>query len=268
MNKYLGIDYAFHTHTYRCGHAFGTDEEFIKAGIKAGFKIIGFADHGMFLTIKEEDGGRNSNLFQDYIDSINSLKKKYAGTAEILLGGEFEYNKDFDWYYKELKEKYGYDYLICGQHSYIENNKLNYYFSKLNDQKALEHYRDDVIGAIESGHFAYIAHPDLFFNRFTKVTDEMIKVCEDIVKASIKYDVPLEVNMGGMRYNNIISAKHGGFPYPCDVFFKIAKELGAKIVVGIDAHIPEDFTRKGDFETISDFIKKCNLNIIKDFRIK
>ena len=30
MHKLTGIDYNYHTHTFRCGHAYGTDEEFIE----------------------------------------------------------------------------------------------------------------------------------------------------------------------------------------------------------------------------------------------
>ena len=37
------------------------------------------------LSIKEEDGGRDHKYFQDYIDSIYALKKKYAGTADLFV---------------------------------------------------------------------------------------------------------------------------------------------------------------------------------------
>lgn len=267
MNKLLKIDYAYHTHTFRCGHAFGEDEGYVIEGIKNGFSFIGFADHGIFLTIKEEDGGREHKYFTNYIESILALKQKYAGTAEILLGGEFEYNEKFDWYYKELKEKYGYDYLICGQHCYIENNKHEYYFHNIDDIDAVEHYKNDVVAAIKSKHFAYIAHPDLFFNRISVVTPKIMEICREIVETAIEYDVPLEVNLGGLRFNNLVAEKNGCMPYPNKTFFKIASELGAKVVIGIDAHSPSDF-ETSDYEFANKFIKELNLNLIKDFRVK
>ena len=267
MHKLTGIDYNYHTHTFRCGHAQGTDEEFIKEAINQGFKFIGFADHGIYLSIKEEDGGRDHKYFQDYIDSINALKKKYAGTAEILLGGEFEYSKELDWYFKELKEKYGYDYLICGQHSEIVNNKHNYYFGKMDDIEAIERYKNDVCDAIKSGHFAYIAHPDLFFNRITKITPKIVEFCREIVETAVKFDTPLELNLGGFNYNNIIAAKNGGYPYPCKEFFKIVAEYNAKVVIGVDAHIPQDFI-KNRYDIVMEYVKELNLNLIKDFRVK
>ena len=267
MHKLTGIDYAYHTHTFRCGHAFGEDEEFVIEAIKEGFNFFGFADHGIFLTIREEDGGREHKYFDDYITSVNALKKKYAGSAEILLGGEFEYSKELDFYYKDLKEKYGYDYLICGQHSYIENNKHHYYFDNMDDINAIERYKNDVCDAIKSGHFAYIAHPDLFFNRITEITPKILGFCREIVETAIKYDTPLELNLGGVRWNNIIAEKNHGFPYPSKAFFKIVSELGAKVVIGIDAHVPSDFSTSA-FDMVMGFVKEFNLNLIKDFRAK
>lgn len=34
----------YHTHTTRCYHASGKDEEYVKAAIKAGIKELGFSD--------------------------------------------------------------------------------------------------------------------------------------------------------------------------------------------------------------------------------
>ena len=36
----------YHTHTFRCHHAQGTDEEMVLAAIKSGIKVFGFSDHG------------------------------------------------------------------------------------------------------------------------------------------------------------------------------------------------------------------------------
>ena len=39
----------YHTHTARCGHAIGTDEEYVQAAIQAGLKTLGFSDHAAIL---------------------------------------------------------------------------------------------------------------------------------------------------------------------------------------------------------------------------
>ena len=35
----------FHTHTARCGHASGRDEEYVQSAIRGGYQVLGFADH-------------------------------------------------------------------------------------------------------------------------------------------------------------------------------------------------------------------------------
>ncbi|MCF0230516.1 MAG: PHP domain-containing protein, partial [Parasporobacterium sp.] len=38
-------DFMYHIHTFRCNHAVGDDEDYVKAAIKAGYKVMGFSDH-------------------------------------------------------------------------------------------------------------------------------------------------------------------------------------------------------------------------------
>ncbi len=40
----------YHTHTARCGHAIGTDEEYVQTAIQAGLKTLGFSDHAAYPT--------------------------------------------------------------------------------------------------------------------------------------------------------------------------------------------------------------------------
>ena len=35
----------YHTHTTRCHHATGSDEEFVLSAIKGGYQELGFSDH-------------------------------------------------------------------------------------------------------------------------------------------------------------------------------------------------------------------------------
>ena len=35
----------YHTHTTRCLHATGSDEEFVLSAIKGGYQELGFSDH-------------------------------------------------------------------------------------------------------------------------------------------------------------------------------------------------------------------------------
>ncbi|MFV0479993.1 MAG: PHP domain-containing protein [Anaerorhabdus sp.] len=44
-------NFNFHTHTYRCKHAIGRDEEYVIEAIKAGVKVLGFSDHMPFRNV-------------------------------------------------------------------------------------------------------------------------------------------------------------------------------------------------------------------------
>ena len=48
----------YHTHTWRCMHASGTEREYVEKAIEGGLKILGFSDH----TPMPYSGGYVSNV--------------------------------------------------------------------------------------------------------------------------------------------------------------------------------------------------------------
>ena len=117
------FDYCYHTHTARCGHAFGTDEEYVVNAIKNGVKVLGFTDHAMLPNIHEPGMRGDFSLLEDYISSINKLKEKYKDQITIYLGMEAEYSPCFKSYYQSLLKEGKMDYLIDGQHSFSEDGR-------------------------------------------------------------------------------------------------------------------------------------------------
>ena len=86
----------FHTHTYRCHHAKGTDRDYvdaIEAAIKAGYTEIGFSDHVPypFPTEYYSDFRMEPDKTEDYVNSIRTLQKEYKDKITIRLGFEVEY---------------------------------------------------------------------------------------------------------------------------------------------------------------------------------
>ena len=85
--------YNFHSHTTRCGHAQGTDEEYVIAAIKEGFRYYGMSDHVMIPFINQPKiRGTYDVDFASYIDSFNTLKNKYKKDIDLHLGMEVEYS--------------------------------------------------------------------------------------------------------------------------------------------------------------------------------
>ena len=64
----------WHTHTYRCGHARGTDEEYVLSAIKAGIKKLGFSDHAPYPECHAKGMRMNYEEYDGYVASIKSLK--------------------------------------------------------------------------------------------------------------------------------------------------------------------------------------------------
>ena len=87
------IMHNYHTHTERCGHAIGLDEEYVIEAIKAGYQTLGFSEHVMF-----PDTSRN----EEYFDTIALLKEKYKEHIDIKIALEVEYFP----YYLPLYKKY------------------------------------------------------------------------------------------------------------------------------------------------------------------
>ena len=109
----------YHTHTARCGHAIGSDEDYVRAAVAQGFEELGFSDHVPWpyasgythptvrMTIGQMDG---------YIASVRALERRYAGKIAIRLGFECEYFPAYMGWLADMREERGLDYLILGNH--------------------------------------------------------------------------------------------------------------------------------------------------------
>jgi len=220
----------YHTHTARCHHAAGTERDYIENAIKGGLRTLGFSDHSPYF-FKE---GYYSNFrmyredFPDYVQTLLELREEYRDRIEILIGLEAEYYpKHFD-QLLEFIAPYPMDYLILGQH-YTVNEYDGFYSGHATDEEAkLVCYADQVIEGMQTGKFAYLAHPDLLnFHGDEKIyRRHMRRVCE----AAKALDIPLELNFLGYC---------DGRWYPREDFLEIAAEVGNIMIFGCDAHSPE-----------------------------
>ena len=83
----------FHTHTARCNHAVGLDEEYVLSAIEAGFDEIGFSDHTPwpFESGYVSPMRMRADELEEYVLSVNRLREKYKDKIKIHLGLECEY---------------------------------------------------------------------------------------------------------------------------------------------------------------------------------
>ena len=231
----------YHTHTKRCNHAIGTDEEYINAAIKAGYEGLGFSDHIMLPGINGSRIRGDFEVKDEYIKTIRELQNKYKEKINIYVGFECEWNKKYEKYYQSLLDNKEVDYLIFGNHGlYFKNGE---HILKVNSHSQyLKRYLKLAISAIRSGLFKIMAHPDLFMSS-VPWNEQCEKVSKAICKEAKKYNVALEINCGCLvNEEKREMFKETRYRYPYSEFWKIAKKVGNTIVIGVDAHAPSALT--------------------------
>ena len=246
--------YNYHTHTERCRHAVDSDEDYVTCAIRAGIKYLGFADHAPFVFPDGYDNGYRVPVgeAEEYVYSLRSLREKYKDELQLNIGFEMEYySLHFD-KMLEYARKVGAEYLILGQH-YILGEHPDGIGSAgpTDDGWRLSTYVDEVVAAMETGAFTYVAHPDVtcFVGDREVYRREITRLC----LASRRTGVPLEINLLGIR-----NKKH----YPAEAFWQIAGEVGAPVTIGFDAHSSRDFLNKEQHIKAAELIEKYNLNYI------
>lgn len=227
----------YHTHTSRCKHATGTDDAYVLAAVKAGFETLGFADHG---PLPYEDG-YESGIRMDaaalsaYLASVQRLRTEYAGRVEVRCGLEYEYFPAFMPYISDLLASGAIAYAILGNHFDLDE-RTGFYFGRCTRPEHATLYVRRTIEGMETGKFAYLAHPDLFLHSYPTFDDAARQASVQLCKAARDLAMPLEYNLLGLE-----KQRDGvpGLGYPCLRFWEIAAQEGCTAIIGVDAHAPE-----------------------------
>ena len=254
----------FHTHTYRCKHAKGLDEDYVLAAIGNGYEVLGFSDHVPWPYKKPFKTNTRMDMdeLDDYVQSVRYLKEKYRDQIEILLGFECEYFPEYMDYLKRMIEEVHADYIIFGNHYYL-SDELNEYYGKNTDQDIfMDHYLAGVIDGLKTGLYAYLCHPDLFM-RARKVFDDKAREISEMICAYAKEnDVILEYNLEGMRQSEEVKAAY----YPCPEFWQIASTYHNKVIIGVDAHEAGSLWRNDYRKQALQTIEELDLELVDDIK--
>lgn len=221
----------YHTHTKRCHHASGEDREYVEAAIEAGYQILGFSDHCPWIYPDGYVSGIRMSAAQvdEYIYSLERLREEYRDDIGIQIGFEAEYIKPLMEAQDRFLKDYPIDYMILGQHFCGEEDKTPYVGYPTDSQEILCGYVDLCIEGMQSGRYRYLAHPDLiyFIGEKDCYEREMRRLCT----AMKEMDRPVEMNILGLAT---------GRNYPNPFFWDIAKAVGNRVIIGMDAHTPKN----------------------------
>lgn len=227
----------YHMHTKRCMHASGSDEDYVLAAIANGYEEIGFSDHCPWPYASDFVAHMRMPLaqFDEYYASICALQAKYKNKISIKIGLECEYfPKYMDWLKAFIKEKH-LDYVIFGNHYYKSDESRIYFGTACSEDDMLEAYVEECIEGMETGIYAYLAHPELFMRGRKLFNEAAIQASYRICEAAKRLDIPLEYNLAGAAYDDLMKTTQ----YPHPKFWKIAAKVGNVAIIGVDAHEPK-----------------------------
>lgn len=249
----------YHTHTPRCNHAVGQEIEYVNAALEAGLQILGFSDH----TPQFFPGEYYSKMrmrpweLKDYIQAVLALKETYAGRLQIHLGLEVEYYPAIFPELMDVLSDTPVEYLLLGQHWNGNEENEPYNGRPTEDEALLKRHCNQVIDAMHTGAFTYIAHPDIL----NFVGDEKVyrRHIRRLCQAANSCGVPLELNFLGMRE---------GRYYPNRRFWEVAAEENCPVVFGCDAHTPEQLLCEDTEQRAKAMIEHLGMELLETVELK
>jgi len=187
-----------HTHTLACGHGFSTVTEVIRAAADRKLQAVALTEHGP---------GYPGSVGYAYFNTYRDIPSEMFG-IKVLKGCEanlMNFSGDLDFDAEGLAKM---DLVIASCH--VEVTPMG----------TVEQNTAMYIGAIKNPHVDIIGHPDA-----PKYPIDI----KAIVRAAVEYDVALEIN-------NSSPAARPGSREICSEIIHMAKDCGAKLAVGSDAH--------------------------------
>jgi len=248
------MNYNYHAHTTRCGHATGTPREYIEYAIANGVKYMGFSDHCPYICPNGKEASYRVPMAQakDYIAELAALREEYKDRIDLKIGFEMEYYpQEFE---KMLQTAIdlGAEYLIMGEHfTRPESPGGVHTMQETTSEEALWEYANCLAEGMKTGAFTYVAHPDLI--NYVGDRENLRKAYRVICEAAVETGVPMEINFLGIR---------DGRNYPNMLFWEVAGETQAPVTFGFDAHSTEHAYDGASLVKAQEMVKTYGLNYV------
>jgi histidinol-phosphatase (PHP family) len=224
-------------------HAEGDARDYAQHAVKAGYDILGIADHCPWPFKDYVSAIRMTvDQFPEYLRAIESAKIEFGEQIQIYSGIECEYMPEYMGFLREVKDgAYGkVDYLLLAQH--FDMTEIgSYFFGSILDKSLAPRYVEQAIAGMRTGLYSCMAHPDLFLYKFDEFDDELRAASRELCEAAAALNIPLELNLYGLRKRTEARRVHGlfkkvGLGYPTIYFWEEAARAGCKAIIGVDAH--------------------------------
>jgi len=233
----------FHTHTARCGHAGGRDEEYVEAAIARGLAAIAVTDHVPFYWLPPERHDPTLAMPAEelprYVDAVLDLRERYAGRVEVLLGLEADFVAGHEDELARLLERFPFD-VVLGSVHWLDGwwvdapSSLPRYRQGGDEvERIWDEYATQLIAAARSGLFDVLSHLDLpkKFGFFPAAP--FAGRLAEVVAAVSAGGCAVELSSAGRR-------KPVGEDYPAEAVVTALAAAGVPFVLSSDAHAPAE----------------------------
>lgn len=232
------MQFDYHTHHERCGHAAGSIAEYIEAALALGLHEIGISDHAPVYWAEGDHALPGSAMARSelgaYVEEVRELKRRYADRISVKLGLEADFAPGFEDVYREVLAQYPFDYVIGSVHYCREVHIYHRArWEGVDDASDIyaEYFRL-IRASAGSGLFDVLGHITGIMAYGPKPPREFLeRQFDETAQAIAASGVAIEVNTSGLR-------KGGEGPFPAAELLRRCIAAGVPITYGSDAHHP------------------------------
>ncbi|MFX1276207.1 MAG: histidinol-phosphatase HisJ [Promethearchaeota archaeon] len=243
----------WHTHSALCRHATGTLEDYVKSGIQRGLETIAFNDHFPYEfysgieNVPYQEYSMSLDEIDYYLSTARELKKKYEKRINIKIGFEIEFIDDqvnsLNLHLNKVKSEI--DFIFGSVHVLnsrkglwpMDDSRFVEVFEEIGIDEVYQLFYQHLRKMIQSKAFDFdiVSHFDLP-KKFNKIPNDKEQFWEEVAKTLelIKHrNLTMEINTSGFR-------KDVKEQYPSTDIIKMMYKLEIPILLGSDAHAPEE----------------------------
>ncbi|HVR43068.1 MAG TPA: histidinol-phosphatase HisJ family protein [Thermoanaerobaculia bacterium] len=231
----------YHTHTFRCGHAVGTMQEYVEEAIAKGIDEIGLTDHlWLYFDPPERRDPRwamPEDQYERHYAEMLEVRERYRGRIAVRVSVEADYIEGREDDLIHILERFDFDYVLLGVHFIdewmIDDPEQSHRYGERSVAAIYREYYRRMRKAVGLGVANLVSHFDLP-KKFGDLPEESVgEVVEETLDVVAEAGTAIEISSAGLR-NRI------GEIYPSAAILSEMKRREIPVAISSDAHAPRD----------------------------
>lgn len=248
MSDFLPLDISgdHHVHTRYCNHASGNMEEYVLAALAKGLSSLTFLEHLERGLDYSPCIWLTAELLEKYFAEGKKVQEKYADQITVRLGAEVGCNPEALDELLAALDAYPFTHRGLSCHFFFDGEKHLNMLSRRSDhikemaafglEPILDAYFSNLIQGCQDIPCDKLCHLDAALRHNAPVlTEHHHALIEELFALMQEKNIALEVNTSGYELRQQ--------PYPAFPFIQRARQLGIPLIIGSDAHHPEQVGR-------------------------